>query len=59
MTEPKTLHRLCALGEGEAGKVRFVLADDLGEMFVGQVAPAVSEKVVRGGGRSGQMLTQR
>jgi Type IV secretion-system coupling protein DNA-binding domain len=37
-----------SLGEGETGKVRFVLVDDLGGLFGGQVAPEVSEKMVRG-----------
>ena len=37
-----------SLGEGEADKVRFLLADDLGGLFGGQVAAVVSEKVVRG-----------
>jgi hypothetical protein len=37
-----------SLGEVERGLVRYVLVDDLGGLFEGQVAPAVSEKVVRG-----------
>lgn len=37
-----------SLSEGEAGKVRFVLADDLGGLFKGQVAVSESEKIVRG-----------
>jgi hypothetical protein len=28
--------------------VRFVLADDLGEMFAGELSPEQTEKVVRG-----------
>lgn len=37
-----------SLGESESGLVRFVLADELAELFEGQATPEASEKVVRG-----------
>lgn len=37
-----------SISEGERGMVSYLLASDLGGLFEGQVAPAASEKVVRG-----------
>lgn len=37
-----------SLGEGEADKVRFLLADDLGGLFAGQAEAGENESIVRG-----------